>query len=289
MSKEEEITEYRCPFCNKSFKTYKGLSFHVFKNSCSHKKITAEDLLILVKYNGKRPTCKCGCGGYTDINYEGGVHFSDYVLGHSSKIHNNWGHNQKAIDKSSNTRRKQYKNKERVQWNKGKTWKETYSEEKIHDLIECLNSEERRNKISKALKGVPKTEEHRNKMLEHLLEMNSSFPFKSKEEDLFVEEFIEPLNIKFYRQYWINDIRQLCDVYIPSINTVIEYNGDFFHCNPKKYPNGAKYQIQIDKLEKDKIKKEYLKENNINLLEIWEDDFLHNKEYVRNMINELFK
>ena len=59
--------------------------------------------------------CKCGCGEIVK---------NEWVRGHVSRVRNNWGHNQKAIENSANTRRKQYKNGERKVWNDGLT-KET--------------------------------------------------------------------------------------------------------------------------------------------------------------------
>jgi hypothetical protein len=47
--------------------------------------------------------------------------FRDYIHGHQSRIHNNWGHNPIAIEKSSETRRKQFESGERTVWSKGKT------------------------------------------------------------------------------------------------------------------------------------------------------------------------
>ena len=56
--------------------------------------------------------CKCGCGDTVK---------NEWSKGHYSRVHNNYGHNLKAIENSANTRREQFKNSERVQWNKGLT------------------------------------------------------------------------------------------------------------------------------------------------------------------------
>ncbi len=60
----------------------------------------------MVKY------CKCGCGDTVK---------NEWSKGHYSRVHNNWGHNLKAIENSANTRREQYKNGERKVWNDGLT------------------------------------------------------------------------------------------------------------------------------------------------------------------------
>lgn len=68
----------KCPYCDREFKTYNGLTKHMFKYNAHGDGITREKLLADVRYGGVRPTCKCGCGSYTDISYEGGAHFTDY-------------------------------------------------------------------------------------------------------------------------------------------------------------------------------------------------------------------
>ena len=56
--------------------------------------------------------CKCGCKTVVK---------NEWVRGHVARVHNNWGHNPKAIENSAKTRREQYKNGERKVWNDGLT------------------------------------------------------------------------------------------------------------------------------------------------------------------------
>lgn len=67
--------------------------------------------------NDITPTCKCGCGD--KMKWKSPMGYTDYSKGHLARIKNNWGHNQKAIDASSKTRKEQYRNGERTVWNKG--------------------------------------------------------------------------------------------------------------------------------------------------------------------------
>lgn len=254
--------KFKCPYCFKIFETYNGLCKHVFRFS-SHKCESKEQLLVDFAYGGIRPKCKCGCGEYTDISYEGGAHFCDYKLGHASRVSNNWGHNQTAINNSANTRRKQYEYGNRIQWNKGRKWMETYSTEQI-------------NKLKKLL-----SENIINRMNE------KSFSLSSKLEDYFIDNFIKPLNIEFKRQYYIKEINQFCDIYIPSFNLVIECDGSFWHSDPRLFPNGPKYEYQVMKLEKDKIKNEYLTSHGFILLRFWEIDIKENKKLITESLNKI--
>lgn len=63
---------------------------------------------------------------------------------------------------------------------------------------------------------------------------------------------------------------------------VIEYNGDFWHCNPKIYDENYYHKIMQkyakDIWEQDKIKNEFIINMGYDLLIIWESDFKQNKE-----------
>lgn len=295
--------KFKCPYCDEVFETYNGLCKHVFRFS-NHSCESKEQLLADFAYNGVRPKCKCGCGGYTEIRYDGGVHFNDYIIGHSSRINNNWGHNKKAIEKSAETRREQYKSGERIQWNKGKKWNETYDDEKIKELMLQYEDFERNEKIRKALKGVPKSEEHAKKCRENgsseyskqrtresLFKriQNQQFSLSSKLENDFIENFIKPLNIDYETQYYIKDIHQYCDIFIPSKKLVIECDGSFWHCDQRLFPNGAIYEYQKRKIERDIIKNEYLAENGYNILRFWELDIINEPDMVMEQIDKKLK
>ena len=62
------------------------------------------------------------------------------------------------------------------------------------------------------------------------------------------------------------------DIWLPKLNKAIEYNGEYWHRN--------KYQKY-----KDKIKQNFCKENNINLLVINDEDWRSNKNECFNMIH----
>ena len=252
----------KCPYCGLYCSTYNGLSKHIFKFK-AHKDITPEQLLTDVKYGGVRPRCKCGCGEYTTIQYTGGIHFSDYVRGHWNRVKNNWGHNPTAVANSAKTRREQYKSGDRIQWNKGKTWKETYTKEQQEQL--------RDNLISKLNNRC----------------QSEIFNISSKLENEFVEKYIKTQNIKYIRQYYIPEIKQFCDVYIPDKNLIIEVNGTYWHCDKRAYPNGCINNIQEKKVNRDNIKYKYLEENGYKLLVIWEMDIKNNIQEVITNLNTL--
>lgn len=279
----------KCPYCGKEFGSYNGLTKHIFKYNSHGNAITKEKLLADSRYGGERPTCKCGCGCCTDIGYDGGAHFRDYIKGHQSRVKNNWGHNGEAIRKSSETRSKQYANGSRKIWNNGLKWEECYSDGKILELRERIYTSSRNEKISNALKVLCSTDDHKEMMHNRMssLMKNKKFSISSNEESRFIDEAIKPLGISFERQHYIKDIRQYCDVYVPSKNTIIEFNGDFWHANPKIYDRGnLKYESQRVKVRKDVIKKKYCDENSIDMIVVWEGEYKKDKNGVINELRE---
>lgn len=297
--------EFICPFCGKSYDSYSSLSKHVFKskNEESHK-ITKEELFALFYNNGVVPTCKCGCGEKVKLSYEGGMHFSSYVFGHHNRVHNNWGHNPKAIKNSAITRAKQYKEGTRMPWNKGKKWNETFNDEQIKALKEKIYTEERNKKLSDTLKGRKLSESHVKKLREiantewfkelsrkHLIERISEqkFNISSKEEKEFINECIKPIKIEYKTQYYIKELAHYCDIYIPSKNLIIEFNGDYWHANPKKYIFQDLTERQKKQVKKDNLLRNYCSNNEIELLEIWESDYKNDVDSIKAKIRKIIE
>jgi very-short-patch-repair endonuclease/uncharacterized Zn-finger protein len=297
----EIIKPIKCPYCDRTFDSYNGLCKHIIKGKM-HGEISKEKLLSDYKYDGKRPICACGCGNETEIGYIGGTHFNEMIKGHYSMMHNNWGHNQKAIDNSAKTRRSRFKSGEIEQWNKGKNWDETYNQEQKDSLLEVYKDPIRNKKISEGLTGVPKSPEHaekiritkrtpearenqRNILMSRI--NNQSFKISSKAEDDFSINFLDELNIVYERQKYIKDIKQYCDFYIPNNKAFIEFDGDYYHCNPVKFPNGPINEMQEKKIEKDKIKNKWMSDNHKTIIHIWENDAKNNKELVLKLLEPL--
>lgn len=69
-------------------------------------------------HNNVRPTCVCGCGKETEF-YTLQRGFNSYVKGHNARVHNGWGHNPKAHEKSRQTQIEMWKRGELKSWREG--------------------------------------------------------------------------------------------------------------------------------------------------------------------------
>lgn len=284
--------QYICKECNKEFKSLWGLSSH---NVQKHK-LKPEDLYIKYELNGEKPTCACGCGETPNfLGIKKG--FVKYILGHASRIHNNWGHNPEAIKKSHEIQKKMYESGELVVWNKGLT-KEVDSRLDYGEKIS--SNKERSEKISKTLMGRKrpkevldklnngmlkywvKEENREKKSHERMIWMSENdFTVKSKLE----ETFLNFLKTDHIRQYYVREIKSYFDFYLPNNNIMIEVDGDFWHCNPNgKFPIPM-YESQFKNIEKDKIKTDWCFNNNITLLRFWEKDINENPERVKSELS----
>ena len=104
---------------------------------------------------------------------------------------------------------------------------------------------------------------------------------RSKTEKEIIRE-IRKRGYKAEHSYKIN--RKIYDIYIPQLNMLIEFNGDYWHCNPKKYDkdyfNGRKKMFAKEIWKKDNEKKLLAKEKGFNFLVIWEADYKKRKSII---------
>jgi G:T-mismatch repair DNA endonuclease (very short patch repair protein) len=90
---------------------------------------------------------------------------------------------------------------------------------------------------------------------------------------------------KYINPYWV-------DVFI-SPNKIIEVNGDYWHGNPKFYkegdiigfPKGAKISVK-EKKERDRKRIEYLKNKNLDVLVLWENEIKTEPQNTERKIGE---
>jgi very-short-patch-repair endonuclease len=294
----------KCKECGLDFESLDSLRRH---NSQKHN-INAEQTYIDYVLGGVEPTCKCGCGEkpkYLGID----AGFRDYIRGHAARINNNWGHNPDVVKKSHDTQKKMYESGELTIWNKGLSM----DDERVKNNIEKIMSNPNRGKnISKKLKGIAKSENHKEKIkiaanvrwsdenerekqshrrMEYII--INGFQTKSKLEDKFKQilfnNFLMEEKKDYYHQFYIREIKSIYDFKIKGKNILIEVDGDFWYCNPNSKFSEAIYESQKSNLIQDKIKNKWCVDNDFKLLRFWESDINNNLDSVIEILKkELF-
>lgn len=125
------------------------------------------------------------------------------------------------------------------------------------------------------------TDEQKNKKIGDLT-LASNKARKDTKIEIIVKEVLEKMNINFIKNYRYS--RFLFDFYLIDYNFVIECQGDYWHGNTIYFKDLN--HIQLKNIERDKIKKKYLIENNIKSLFIWENEIHRNKNILDKIILE---
>lgn len=109
------------------------------------------------------------------------------------------------------------------------------------------------------------------------------------------ESIIEKMNIKddenyscLNKQFFIYNEKNkdffTYDFILKQNKKVIEFNGDYWHCNPKKYKfdffNKRKQMTAQEIWDRDKLRIDSIKSEGYEVLVIWESDYNKNKEKI---------
>lgn len=274
----------KCNICNQEFDSEIKLSKHI---QHTHK-LKKTEYLIQTKYKGNHPLCGCGCGQKT--RYEPSqLDFCRFIKGHQSRLEGHWGDlkSEKRVKAISQTRKNKFSSGE-------------------YDYIKDSIKEARKDpklgeKISKAVKGIPKpkpkgfgvgrkhSQETKNKMsdtaIENILKQGK---VKRSQLEYKFETLLDLLEIKYTHSFYIPSIKKIYDFYLLDYNILIEIDGDFWHCNPIKFPTPTCKTQEINIIN-DEFKNNWAQENGYKLLRFWEDDINNNIKSVKQILLENIK
>jgi G:T-mismatch repair DNA endonuclease (very short patch repair protein) len=83
---------------------------------------------------------------------------------------------------------------------------------------------------------------------------------------------------------------KICDIFLPKLNLVIEYNGDYWHCNPEKYSPDYFHQVKKktakELWEYDNNKIDLIKKKGYNLVIVWETDLKEDPDLIKKIITK---
>lgn len=287
-----------CKICQKEYNDINSLRSH----SLQKHNITSEEVYVDYVLNGLKPKCECGCGGHPNfITINKG--FSTFIKSHHNRVpgKNNFHKTSDTHKKAVETQKKNWKDGKYKGWWEDKT-PETLK--KIESIKEKLrNNKERGRKISEKLKGVPKTDESKQKLSitqkkrynnnpklrdscsKRRIEWLKSKQSKKKSKiEIKFESILKLLNVNFEFQYEFKN--RLFDFYIKKLNILIEVDGDFYHCNPNSKFGEVKYETQKLTIQNDEYKNKICENHNVKLLRYWEKDINERPEWVISDLKE---
>jgi len=106
----------------------------------------------------------------------------------------------------------------------------------------------------------------------------------SKAEKILLNEIKQVIPTVCHQFTLVNSNKKQYVYDIQVNNKIIEYNGDFWHCNPARYSsefiNPRTKLRATNKWDSDRIKLQYARDQGYEVLVIWESDFKKNKEEV---------
>jgi hypothetical protein len=153
-------------------------------------------------------------------------------------------------------------------------------------------SDNRKGK-AKGIKNAMSKKENRDKIGKKLKERIKLNPIKynvvSKTE-LRILNLIKNYYPDVIGSYHVD--RYICDIFIPSLNLIIELFGDYWHCNPNRYSeeyyHTIKKKTSKEIWEQDEIRVDIIKNYGYNLEVIWEYDS-KNPDNIKNILKKYEK
>jgi very-short-patch-repair endonuclease len=219
-----------------------------------------KDKLILEKYNGIHPTCLCGCGEQTNYEYKLND-FHKWKHGHQSRTPGHFGDPKakKRVDAIIKTRKAKFASGE------------------YNHILEYVSKNRSKETISK----ISQT-----KQQQWETGQIGKRKYKPSKLEKTFSNILILLNIEYETSYYVKEIKAFYDFYLPKYNLIIEVDGDFWHTNPLKYPNGPISKCQFKNAIRDKEKNEWVVNNGYKILRFWENDINNNIRQVKKIILE---
>lgn len=284
---------FDCKICSREFEKKIGLCKHLIRTH----KTTTEEYTLKYLLGGVHPTCACGCGKEVRYVKEVPLTFRDYYSGHYALHHPEiWGDKSDSVRlaKGAQTFKDKYARGEIKNAWKGKTKYEVphimafslYSTKAINPAKAQETSDKLKGRKhtpehianqTAAVNKSCKTDEHKQKCREIRMNwmINNHQQYTSKLETYFINQYLVPNGVSYIRNFYAKDIKSFYDFYIPSLNVIIETDGDYWHCNPNRFSE-PKYESQKKNKIKDAVKNDWAKDNGYTLLRLWEYDIKNN-------------
>lgn len=165
--------------------------------------------------------------------------------------------------------------------------KNYYQSHKTQKEIKRVPSEITRQKIRESVitffKENPQAKENLRQF-----RFKQVLPMKDTLIEIKIQNFLANLKIEYFTHRYMHiEHGYQCDILIPSIKTIIECDGDYWHGNPKFYTDEKLTERQKKQRENDKIRTRELEEKGFQVIRLWESEITSmNYDDFMVMINE---
>lgn len=290
---------HTCKICSKKIqelcKIYGGKNIYYTKVFKKHLEVD-HSMSIDDYFEYKNPpNCPCGiCNKKLKINKKNGSNFvwSKFSCGRNPGLLK-WSEEAKEARKGSGNPMFQ-----KIPWNTGLTKENNNSlmSNSIKNSEKKISQETKKKQSESALKRTVHgyTGRHHSQETKDFLRQNTLrlikegiLPQTKTKPHIEFCSILDELHIKYEEEktlsYWN------FDVYLIDYNIYIEIDGDYWHSNPKIYPNGPKTKSQKINYTRDISKNKYCQKNNIELYRFWESDILSSRENIICILKKLLK
>lgn len=274
-----------CRLCNTKIKGGDGKYFsqQFLKHMKECHDISPEE--YMVREGLSRPLCACGeCNQPVTIGYHGSkLKWNTYVCGNNEGV-KKWSKQAKETRKGANN--PMYGKKA---WNMGLT-KDSHESVKavsrkltgrtISPETKLKQSESAKKRTIHGHTGHKHSEKTKEVLRQHTLRRiaEGKFPQTDTLPCRLVEQVLKDLQIQYIKEHIVE--MWSFDFYLPEHDLLVEVDGDYFHSNPRSYPDGPKTKTQKLNSYRDYKKNEYCTKHNMNLIRIWEYDIINTKDNV---------
>ena len=111
----------------------------------------------------------------------------------------------------------------------------------------------------------------------------------SKAEQSFAIDFLEKLGLRYVWQFEAKEIGRFYDFYLPDYNVIIEWNGSYWHADPRLYEEKDLNPTQKRARRIDEVKKSWALMHKIPIYYIWEKDVNEHPDKVMEFLIEKLK
>jgi G:T-mismatch repair DNA endonuclease (very short patch repair protein) len=181
-------------------------------------------------------------------------------------------------------------------WNKGKNKENNIILKSISERrkgritpehVKLKQSQSAKKRLIHGHTGRTHSIEEKNRMRKRTLERikNGDFAKTNTKPHQELKNILENLQLNYEEEkilsYWSFDF------YLTDYDIYIEVDGDYWHSNPKFYPDGPKTKSQKINYSRDISKNNFCNRNNIKLVRFWENDLIQNKKEIICKLEEL--